>query len=530
MEEKRMGKINLEESLYYAFFILLSVAKGLGFYVGQKIFLLFMIPAFVCVLAKIFLSSYTKRQWIMQALCLFLTALVYYESRETGIFFIMFMILGMKNISVEKVFRIGLWTWSVCSVLLSVFSFFRLEDTIYRVHSKMGMGHIFRWSLGFTHPNILHITYLALCAFFVYELAERYTVKHFILMMIGNVLVFFFSISYTGFGIVAILLVGELYVKIRPRFAWPEKIIVQIILPVILFVSFILPIILYTPWVQKLNFLLNTRLYLARQFLVPEYMSLFGVKMADVIQSSMNMDNSYIWGFINYGIIPFALFMLAYLILIADYTKKQKTRELVMIICFWGAGFTEQLLFNTSFKNITLLFLGELLFRQKAGAKEYCIVPALRENMERIYEKLAAGLFGGNLAVRAGELRRRVCEIRKCKRRQIVLSVIICAVVGAVLCGIFRTEPKGYIVPRFYTDGLHETSLYLTGADDALYEGYRIMNYIDADTPMQMINGKAVTLESARYYTGSILIGGLAGCLVCIGYFLLKNKRLERLS
>ena len=104
--------------------------------------------------------------------------------------------------------------WSICAIVLSIFSFYRLEDTIYRVHSKLGMGHIFRWSLGFTHPNILHITYLALCAFIVYELADKYNWKHFILLMLGNGLVFLFSISYTGFGIVAILLVGTLYVKI----------------------------------------------------------------------------------------------------------------------------------------------------------------------------------------------------------------------------------------------------------------------------------------------------------------------------
>lgn len=520
-------KITIEEFLYFSFFILLSVAKGLGFYVGQKVFLLFMLPAFFCVLLKMVLSAYTKRQWVMQILLFLLTMLVYYESREIGIFFVMFMILGMKNISVKKVFHIGLLTWSVCSVLLSVFSFFRLEETTYRVHAKMGLGHIFRWSLGFTHPNILHITYLALCAFLVYELAGRYAVKHFILLMFGNVLVFLYSISYTGFGIVAVFLVGEMYVKIRPKFGWFEKTLLSLVLPTCIVFTFLLPQIIfvekYAAIVQKLNFLFNTRIYLARQFLVPEYMSPFGVRMADVVRSSMNMDNSYIWGFINYGILPFTLFMLAYLILIADCCRKQRTRELVMIICFLGAGFTEQLLFNTSFKNITLLFLGELLFRQKDGAEEYCLFPALREKLEHVWERIQDKVQGWEGRWRIQERMTGWKEQSAC-RTGIAAAVLAGAMTGILLCAVIRTEPKGYIVPRFYTDGLHETSVFLESADDPRYEGYRIMNYTDAETPMQIIDGKAVMLERVRYSAGSMLIGGLMGYLLCAGYFVLGKR------
>lgn len=514
-----MKKLTIEEILFFAFFILLSITKGLGFYEGQKLFQLLIIPAFVCALLKIAISSYTKRQWITQIVLLALTALVYYESREKGILFMMFLILGMKNISVKKVFHVGLWVWSVCAIVLSIFSFYRLEDTIYRVHAKMGLGHIFRWSLGFTHPNILHITYLALCAFIVYELAEKYNFKHFVLLMLGNLLVFFFSISYTGFGIVAILLVGMLYVKVRPKFWYLEKMVINLVLPVIMIVSFLMPIMLFEPHVtaliQKLNFLLNTRIYLARQFLVPEYMSLFGVRIADVVQSSMTMDNSFIWGFINYGIVPFVLLMLAYFVLIADYSRKQKTRELVIIICFLGAGFTEPLLFNTSFKNITLVFLGELLFRQKEGAKEYCLFPKLQKEVAIPFGDMAERIW------------QQVKNIWKSCKKQLAAGVLAGAVIGGVLCGIFYTIPEGYVVQRFYTDGLHETSVYLDSAEDAAYEGYKVMNYVDGETPMQIIDGKAVDLETARYYVGSILIGGFGGWLLATGGLFVKTRKMK---
>lgn len=525
------GKLTLEEILYFGFFIILAITKGFGFYEGQKIFTLLIIPAFLCALLKIFLSTYTRRQWIMQIVLLLSAVLVYYQSREIGIFFIMFMILGMKNISIRKVFHVGAWVWSVCAILLCIASFTRLEHTIYRVHEKMGMGHIFRWSLGFTHPNILHITYFVLCALFLYELAERYRFRHFLLLMLGNVLVFFYSVSFTGFGIVILLLVGGLYVKIRPDFCFLEKAVVNLVLPLCMIFSFVLPGILFNPryaaWVQKLNFLLNTRLWLANQFLTPECMSLFGLKMSDLEQGSLAIDNSYIWGFINYGIIPFALLMLAYLAVVADYSRKQKTRELVIIVCFLGAGFTEQLLFNTSFKNVTLLFIGELLFRHQEGAGEYPLIPVLQQKIEALlqvcYQKLYPGIAGSKCFRK--EWRLWIRTVWKTSGKQMAAGILTGMALGAVLCGILYTEPEGYVVPRFYTDGLYETSVYLESPKDPDYEGYRVMNYADADTPMQIVDGRAVTLETARYYTGSILIGGFTGYLVCLGTILLTDRR-----
>lgn len=526
-------KLSLEEILYFGFFILLSVTKGFGLYEGQKLFMLLVVPAFICALLKLLLTPYTKRQWAMVLTILFLAAIVYYESRELGIFFLVFTILGMKKISVDKVFRLGLWVWSVCAILLSIFSFFRLEHTIYRVNNKFDLGYFIRWSLGFTHPNILHITYFALCAFILYELSDRYRFRHFLLLMLGNVLVFLYSVSYTGFGIVILLLIGELYVNARPKFSLFEKILANLVLPFILLISFILPLLfgasLFTEVMEKLNLLFNTRIRIASLFLVPEGMSLFGVRMSHLsdIYPYASIDNSYIWAFIHYGIIPFILFVLAYLILIMDYSKKQKTRDLILIICFLGTGFTEQLLFNTSFKNVTLLFLGELLFRQKEGAEEYCLFPTLHSKIENGVSLLCAKLKVSELIELLAALPSRLGSAWKTHRRQILTGIATGALLGVVLCGICYRPPKGYIVPRIYTDWLDKAFICLESADDPAYKGYRVMNYQDSETPMQIVEGRAVDIETARYYLGSILIGGFAGYLVCAGVAIRKNQEIN---
>lgn len=524
MNVKTMKKIPLEEILFFGFFFLLSIAKGFGFYDGQKLFLLLVVPGLFCGLCKILLTPYTKRQWVMVAALLLLTAVVYYQSREKGIFFIMFMILGMKNISLKKVMRTGLWLWSFCAVVLSIFSFFRLEHTIYRVVQKLSLGHIFRWSLGFTHPNILHITYFALCVYMIYEIGERYCLKHFMILMFGNFLVFFYSISFTGFGITTLLLVGELYVCFRPKFCLWEKAAVSLVLPFCMFFSFLLPM-LYArqtaaqqtaAWLEKLNAVVNTRIALASQYMQPEYLSFFGTQTALQKLPSGSIDSSYIWSFVNYGLIPFFLLMAAYFVLVEDECRKQKTREVVIVVCFLTAGFTEQLLFNTSFKNITLLFLGELLYGRKNEEREYGLLPSARREIDVPLPSFVL-LFA--------RMPKRLAEIWKSCQKRIFAGILAGGIVGAVLCGVLYRAPEGYVVPRVYTDGLFENWEYLESADDPAYDGYRIMNYVDADTRMQIIEENSVKVETARYYVGSMLIGGLAGYLACILWSLRTEGR-----
>ncbi|MDE6996133.1 MAG: hypothetical protein K2P41_17295 [Lachnospiraceae bacterium] len=513
-------EITWEEACYFGFFILLSVTKGLGLYEGQKLFELLVVPAFLFAAAKILITPYTRRQWIMQILLLLLTGIVYYNSRERGVLFLAFTVLGMKNISVKKVFHTGLWVWSACAVFLSIFSYFRLEHTVYRVHAKMGLGHIFRWSLGFSHPNILHITYMALCAFLLYELDDRYKLRHFCILLAGNLLVFLYSVSYTGFGIVSVLLAGGLYVRIRPRFCIVEKLLANLVLPVCLVLSFVLPFFLfenkYAGPVQNLNALLNTRIWLAEQFLRSEYRSLWGADISRVVQSSMTMDNSYVWGYINYGLIFFVLLMAGYFMLLFYDTHRQRTKELMILVCFLGAGWTEPLLFNTSFKNVTLLFLGSLLFGQREGAVEYSLLPWGKGTVRIPF----AGL-PDRLAADAGRVWKR-CRLK------LACLVAVGMILGAGACRAFHTVPEGYVVPRFYTDGQEKSSVYLSGPEDQAYAGWKVMNYVDSETPMQLVQGQAVMLETARYYAGSILIGGFCSGAAGLLLFAAEENRKRR--
>ena len=132
MEQYRQCEktITIQEACYYGFFILLSLAKGLGFYEGQKLFYLLVLPALALGFLKICLSSYTKRQAVLQILLMALVAVVYFESRQIAIFFVAFTVLGMKGMSMKKVLHLAVWVWTICAIEISAFSFLDRKSVV----------------------------------------------------------------------------------------------------------------------------------------------------------------------------------------------------------------------------------------------------------------------------------------------------------------------------------------------------------------------------------------------------------------
>lgn len=95
--------ISIQEAFFYGFFFLLSVTKGLGFYEWQKVFILLVIPALILGFLKVLFTPYTKGQAVVVALVLLLTAVVFWQSHQIAVFFVVFTVLGMKGMSVKKV-------------------------------------------------------------------------------------------------------------------------------------------------------------------------------------------------------------------------------------------------------------------------------------------------------------------------------------------------------------------------------------------------------------------------------------------
>ncbi len=504
MEEKKIV-ISIGEVLYISFFSLMLAAKGIGLYDGQALYKILFLTAMILAVAKICMTKYSVGEWIMLIGIGAITGAVYLVSREKGVLLCTAVVLAVKNVSVKKIFKVGAWVWGITMSENILYHLIFLENSGYKVHEKLGLGHIFRWDLGFSHPNVLHIAYLTMAAFIVYNLGKKYDWKAMLGLMAGNFLIFLYSVSYTGILVVTLYLGMAWYVSIRKKLGRVEYGLLELVFPVCLFLSFLSPFLLPEKLFNIVNQIFSTRLSLAKYFLVEENMKLFGNNLAEITTYQLTMDNSYVFAFIIYGIVFFSLIIIGYLGTVHMQVRNKETGSLVMIAAFLIAGISEPFLFNTSFKNITLVFVGEFLFscfqKKDRSRREWGIYP-LGDR------KITLGNRNSSIWIKA------FSELWNLKKSRILTFSVIVGIMVGMFVGISCKMPEGYIVPRSQADMESEETYYLESREDVRYTGYQIMDYQNPETKMQVFDGTIVQVERFRRgvsaaCAAAVITGGL---------------------
>lgn len=373
MNNTVQNKVSLEEILYYIMFSILLSTKGIGLDEGSILFRVCLIVASLLFVAKIFVGRYSTREFIFIAVGLIWGIYSFINIGSFGIFVYVLMLFGMKNISVSKVMRVGAWVWGCCMFFTITAAIFFDRTGVRLVHEKLGLGPLLRESLGYTHPNVLHISYILLMVFVLYFCEKENIWRTIFVLMLGNAFVFIYSMSYTGVLISAVLIVVFLYFEYRNNISKIENIIIQSILPLCIGVSVVCPMILTDKMLLYfiLNKILNNRIWAIQVFFVNYDITLLGEK---ILASNYSIDNSFVYSLAWHGVLFFVGMTVAYWFLIRCYLKENRKKELVIIISFLIAGLTEQFLFNASIKNITVIFLGDIFFKyMKRNKREYSL-------------------------------------------------------------------------------------------------------------------------------------------------------------
>ncbi len=366
------------EGLYYVFFVLMLMAKGLGWYEGMFSYNLVLVVSLSCILLKVMLEKHTFLEAVLETFLVTIAGLVYLTSRDKAPIIFIFMIIGLKNISVKKVFRIGAYVLGACFAWRAFWEVTGIRLGFVLAHEKFGLGPILRWSFGYPHPNVLQITYAVLAAFILYSTCRtgKRQWRLLLLLFAGSCYVFLYSLSYTGFILTSLLLIAVAYFMERKKFGRIEKGLMYLILPVCVVVSLAVPFMVDSTGIarvigQIMNRLINQR-FLASSLYLKSGVAPFGRDFS-LENIGFALDSSYVSLLAYDGYILFVLMITAYMITICQYIRKGKRMETAIILTFLIAGVSEPFLFNTSFKNITLLFVGECMFEilSKAGGKEF---------------------------------------------------------------------------------------------------------------------------------------------------------------
>ncbi len=511
------NSIKIYELIYYIYFLVLFGAKAVGLYEGQTLYNAMLVLGVLSFGVKVLSTRHNLAEYLIMASILSIGALTYLCSGEKGLLLYFTMMLGMKGINEKKVFRIGLWILGASYFILYILSITGLIPELNHMNNRSGYGYLLRHSLGYPYPNTTHTTLLILIVlfFYLYETDSiKKLIKASIIAMLINLYVYVYTVSLTGLLSITIYLVVNFYLQVRKNRSAIENVLIWVLYPAIVIFSIVGPLLAKGTLFTFLNKLLHKRYEYALYFLTNEKVTLFGSYFKKPPTNWYMLDNSFLYLFLQLGIVPFSVICILYLLWIKNLITENKTQELSIIITFCFIGMSDPFLFNLSYKNLTFIFLGKWLYDVlQVRAKKY---PAL---LSKEFIFLPFGekelTFRQSIPDKRNNLfSRSLFEIGT----NIIKYAIIFAIIGMLGCVAYEkttSEPQIlYVNTKIADPYFKHKNIEMTPEDisAALAEGNLVEGYSADDPTMYVFKKKAPHME----YIRSIITCGLWSGLISV--------------
>lgn len=507
-DEKKYKAISLSELFYLCYFAVMLGAKAIGLYEGQTLYNVCLILGAAFFGLKIISTKHSAKEYLVIGALLLLGVVVYLQSGEKSLLICFTMMLGMKNVSVDRVFKLGAAIWITSFVTMYVLAVIGVIPEYASTPLREGWPLVIRHSLGYPHPNSLHASYFVLVVFvlFIYrKLPKGYLTALSVVMLLGNGYVFMYSLSRNGFLITFFYIILNLYLVFRVHRSKVENLILMSLLPLGVFFIIAAPILTGGELFDKLNTVLAGRFEYTRYFLTYEPLRLFGIENIPVPTSAEYViDSSYVYLVFRLGLVAFFLVLCMMFFTLYDALKNERIGEAAILLSFYMYGIVELYLFNQSYKNLTFIFIGSCLFRVMSQKTEKGI--AIFENKKQ----------------HCLMIRRNITEKNPIIPINIwIFDVAVLIVVGVIVSCLYTAlipEPHDIYLPRSEEmasgDGI-ETYLTEEEVKKLRKSGDIVRGYVDENTPVYRMQSKSVAkAERVRYEVSFGLWGG------CIAFFI----------
>ena len=168
MEAKERKEISVAEAAYLLYFTVMFGARAIGLFEGMLVYNISLVIGMLLFAIKVLLTEHTVLEYLFAGFLLLISVLVYYNTGEKGLLLYFTMMLGMKCVSVRRVFKLGTMILSTAFTALVVLSVTGLKEDIIYFSDRAEFGRIIRHSLGYPYPNTLFTTYIVLMALIFY--------------------------------------------------------------------------------------------------------------------------------------------------------------------------------------------------------------------------------------------------------------------------------------------------------------------------------------------------------------------------
>lgn len=506
--------IDIKEIAYYLSIVIIMGAKGIGLTEGQKIFNMCMLVAALFWGIKLILTSYTIKEWVVIAVSGFVGGIIYFRTGEKAALAAVMIIVGMKDIPPSRMMKICLGIWGITFFPTIVMGLLGMNKGVIVVHEKLGLGPIIRYSLGFTHPNVLHVSYFIFVMLLIFVIRPKgknlYWLAFF--LFLGNIYFFLYSISYTGIIIVTGYLFLCLYFDFRKSLSKLEKVVIQLILGVSIIFPLVGPFIFKGKVFNFFNNLLSTRFELVYNLFNENKISLLGTKMVLDSEAHLSLDSSFAYMLMNYGIIAFIFIVLLYFCALHYCISRNRLSETAILLSVAVAGITEQFLFNLSFKNITFFIMGNVLFdwilkgkNKNVWNKEYNIIKIKKTNISIPIPAFFHRYFALYQDV--------ICNGWK----KIFWGGIIFAVILLAGSGLFYKTKDYVIVEKYVTDYRGNDEFTIDKNTISSEDNYISIGDISIGNRAYIFRDNILIIERIRYILSVFIWGVISGITIIAG-------------
>ena len=525
--------VTLESLLFYVYFALMVGAKGLGIVDGTPVYKALLVVSSLLILCKLLIGKHRLAEYGIVGALLLLGLVIWQIAGSQAPIICMFLLVGMKGVSLRHTFRVGAVVWSGTFLMQIITQLLNLRTRDFVIHNKFHLGYVIRWALGYVHPNVLFISYVVFVAylFYVKQFSGKRLRKASLLALAGGAYIFLYSLSLTGtlFLLLFLLLCNWFDYQSRHEIAVSKvgTVLLNLIFPFCVCFSVLGPIVIRGRLFDIINKLMTTRFFLSRHFLTTYGLSPFGQDFSG-LSHVWTLDCSYTNLLMYNGMIYFLVIMVLFVGMIRSNVNRfrenlstENALRLSIIFSFLIAGVSEPFLFNNSFKNLTWLFAGAFFWEwmKRVGETDRrwnLTIPAWK----------CAGIEIGLKPLKAvqGALRDLKAKFFASMNRKEALLICVIAILSAAAgAGLYAGTAKlpTYVYALRSSCDTDESSvdIYLTKEEaEELREDPDtwLLSYTDPETPLLRFSGTIIQVE----YIRGIVSGGLFAML---GAFLVSG-------
>lgn len=323
--------------------------------------------AFLLLFFKIVLTGFDLKEWILAFILCVVGVYLYLVTDDEYVIRCFVFVLACKGVELEKIIKVIFWTTIISTIIIAVLSFLDISGPLVQIRDYSRGGIEKRFSFGFNHANNIHSNlWYIITLFFLFkrEMAEK---KELVILCSVNLLLYFFTLSRTGFLICVILLFGIWIISIR------KDRVINVLYFLMSLISLACCVFL-TVWSAKYS-IYRSRLeafldkfLTGRLEMVSEQAAIYSWTLEPTNRATPGIDNGYANIIYVYGVLFALVFVLLLLALeISFFVKKEVVSQLILLCIIIELFMESTFVISESVLCNVLVILGGLCINGKKG-------------------------------------------------------------------------------------------------------------------------------------------------------------------